>query len=103
MPFSRMPRGQIGIDCRYCTRSRAGVGGDPADPDLHEPPWPAWTNAQLLEPIRASYRESKPIRWNRVNIADVCQPLDPSPKGVACHTLPRGPRRQDAAHAEVSR
>ncbi len=26
-----------------------------------------WTGAAMLEPVRASYRDSKPIEWTRVN------------------------------------
>src|SRR6202046_959914 len=59
----------LGIDCRYCHTSveNSAFAGIP-------PPRPCmnchsqiWTNAQLLEPVRASYRSGESLQWTRVN------------------------------------
>jgi hypothetical protein len=59
----------LGIDCRYChtsveTSAYAGIPPTATCMNCHKA---IWTNAQLLEPIRASYRDNKPVAWARVN------------------------------------
>ena len=46
----------FGIDCRYCHTSveTSSNGRHSSDQDLHEQPPQTWTNAALLEPVRAS-------------------------------------------------
>jgi hypothetical protein len=48
-----------------------------------------WTNADILEPVRASYRDSKPIAWTRVNAVPDFDYFNHSihvAKGVGCTT-----------------
>ena len=48
-----------------------------------------WTNSPMLEPVRASLRENKPIAWNRVNNVPDFVYFDHSihiHKGVGCET-----------------
>ena len=59
----------LGIDCRYChtsveTSSFAGIPPTETCMNCHRQ---IWTNAELLEPIRASYRDDVPVRWRRVH------------------------------------
>jgi hypothetical protein len=59
----------LGIDCRYChtsveTSSSAGIPPTETCMNCHRQ---IWTNADLLEPVRASYREGTPIRWARTH------------------------------------
>jgi hypothetical protein len=60
--------GQLGIDCRYChttveSSSFANVPPTKTCMNCHQQ---IWQGADLLEPVRASYRDNKPIEWNRV-------------------------------------
>jgi hypothetical protein len=59
----------LGIDCRYCHTSveTAGFAGLPPTETCMNCHKQIWTNAELLEPVRASYRDGVPIRWNRVH------------------------------------
>jgi hypothetical protein len=59
----------LGIDCRYChtsveTSSFAGIPPTSTCMNCHAQ---IWTNAEMLEPIRASFRTGKPIVWSRVH------------------------------------
>jgi hypothetical protein len=48
-----------------------------------------WTSAAMLEPVRASYRDSTPIAWTRVNALPDFVYFDHSihiAKGVGCTT-----------------
>jgi hypothetical protein len=61
--------GQLGIDCRYC---HTGVedshfAGIPPSKTCMNCHMQMWTSADLLEPVRKSYRENTPIVWNRVH------------------------------------
>ena len=61
--------GDDGIDCRYChtsveTSSFAGIPPTKTCMNCHSQ---IWSNAPILEPIRASFREDKPLRWIRVH------------------------------------
>jgi hypothetical protein len=52
VPFSHQHHvSGLGIDCRYCMNCHSQI----------------WTNAQLLEPVRASYRSGESLQWTRVN------------------------------------
>jgi Cytochrome c7 and related cytochrome c len=59
----------LGIDCRYCHTSveTAGFAGLPPTETCMNCHKQIWTNAELLEPVRASWRDGVPIRWNRVH------------------------------------
>src|SRR4051812_3932534 len=70
VPFSHEhhTRG-LGIDCRYCHTSvevSASAGMPPTYTCMscHSQ---IWKNAPMLEPVRASLREDKPIQWTRVH------------------------------------
>jgi hypothetical protein len=59
----------LGIDCRYCHTSvdKSAVAGIPPTETCMNCHRNIWTNADLLEPIRASYRENKPMEWAKVH------------------------------------
>src|SRR5262249_8169355 len=63
----------IGIDCRYChtTVERTAFAGIPATEICMNCHKQVWATSSVLEPVRASLRENRPIRWVRVNnVAD---------------------------------
>jgi hypothetical protein len=58
-----------GIDCRYChtsveTSQFAGVPATEICMSCHSQ---IWTNAAMLEPVRASYRSGVSLSWTRVH------------------------------------
>src|SRR3982751_4801647 len=59
----------LGIDCRYCHVSveTAAYAGMPATKTCMTCHSQIWTNAAIREPVRASWREDRPIQWNRVH------------------------------------
>lgn len=61
--------GDDGIDCRYChtaveTSYSAGVPPTQTCMNCHSQ---IWSDSPYLEPVRASFRENKPIEWQRVH------------------------------------
>jgi hypothetical protein len=59
----------LGIDCRYChasveTSSYAGMPSTHTCMSCHSQ---VWTNASMLEPVRASFRDNRPLSWTRVH------------------------------------
>src|SRR5688572_28489915 len=70
VPFSHQHHvGGLGIDCRYChtsveTSSFAGIPPTSTCMNCHSQ---IWTNAEMLEPVRASFASGTPIRWSRVH------------------------------------
>jgi hypothetical protein len=59
----------LGIDCRYCHSSvevSAFAGMPPTETcmNCHRQ---IWTNADLLEPVRSSFANNVPIKWQRVH------------------------------------
>src|SRR6187401_836744 len=61
--------GGEGIDCRYChtsveTSSFAGIPPTKTCMNCHSQ---IWSNAPILEPVRTSFREDRPLRWVRVH------------------------------------
>jgi Cytochrome c7 and related cytochrome c len=61
--------GDDGIDCRYChtaveTSSSAGMPPTQTCMNCHSQ---IWSDSPYLEPVRASYRENKPIEWIKVH------------------------------------
>src|SRR5436853_5331500 len=70
VPFSHQHHvAGLGIDCRYCHTSveKSNFAGIPPTQTCMNCHKQIWTNAELLEPIRASYRDNVPVRWARVN------------------------------------
>lgn len=58
-----------GIDCRYChtsveTSPFAGIPPTKTCMNCHSQ---LWSTAPILEPVRASFRDDKPLRWVRVH------------------------------------
>jgi Cytochrome c7 and related cytochrome c len=61
--------GDDGIDCRYChtsveTSSFAGIPPTKTCMNCHSQ---IWQTAPILEPVRASFREDRPLHWTRVH------------------------------------
>ena len=81
----------LGIDCRYChtsveTSSFAGIPPTKTCMNCHSQ---IWTNAQLLEPVRASFRSGQSLEWTRVNQLPDFVYFNHSihvTKGVGCNT-----------------
>ncbi len=81
----------LGIDCRYChtsveTSSFAGIPPTKTCMNCHSQ---IWTNAALLEPVRASYKSGESLQWTRVNQLPDFVYFNHSihvTKGVGCNT-----------------
>lgn len=61
--------GELGIDCRYChtqveTAAFAGIPPTKTCINCHSQ---IWTEAPILEPVRASYRDDEPLKWIRIH------------------------------------
>jgi len=61
--------GDDGIDCRYChatveTTATASIPPTQTCMNCHSQ---LWNDSPYLEPVRASFRENKPIEWERVH------------------------------------
>jgi hypothetical protein len=70
VPFSHAHHtAQLGIDCRYCHTSveNSWYAGLPPTHTCMSCHSQLWTNADVLEPVRASYRTGESVLWNRVN------------------------------------
>ena len=59
----------VGIDCRYCHTSveESAFAGIPPTETCMTCHSMLWTEAAILEPVRASLRDDEPIRWTRVH------------------------------------
>ncbi len=58
-----------GIDCRYChtsveTSSFAGIPATEICMSCHSQ---IWSNAEILEPVRTSYRTGESLQWTRIH------------------------------------
>ena len=70
VPFSHQHHvSGLGIDCRYCHTSveTSGFAGIPPTKTCMNCHSQIWTNAPLLEPVRASFRDNKSLVWTRVH------------------------------------
>ena len=81
----------LGIDCRYCHTSveNGAFAGIPPTETCMTCHSQIWTEAPNLEPVRASWRENKPIEWNRVHDLPDFVYFNHSihlAKGVGCQT-----------------
>jgi|SRR5688572_1876310 hypothetical protein len=61
--------GELGIDCRYChttveTAAKAGIPPTATCMNCHNQ---IWTDAAILEPVRASWRDDVSIPWVKVH------------------------------------
>jgi len=61
--------GSMGIDCRYCHTSveESAFANIPPTKTCMNCHSQIWTNAPILEPVRASFRENRPLTWWRVH------------------------------------
>jgi hypothetical protein len=61
--------GGMGLDCRYCHTSveKSSFAGIPPTKTCMNCHSQIWVNAPILEPVRASFRNDKPLSWIRVN------------------------------------
>jgi len=61
--------GGVGLDCRYCHTSveKSSFAGIPPTRTCMNCHSQLWTNAPILEPVRASFRNDEPLTWIRVN------------------------------------
>ena len=59
----------IGLDCRYChiAVEESAFAGIPPTETCMTCHSQLWTEAAILEPVRASFRDDKPLRWTRVH------------------------------------
>jgi hypothetical protein len=81
----------LGVDCRYCHTSVevSGFAGIPPTKTCMNCHSQIWTNAQMLEPVRASYRSGQSLQWTRVNQLPDFVYFNHSihiSKGVGCNT-----------------
>ncbi len=61
--------GGMGLDCRYChtTVEKSAFAGIPPTKTCMNCHTQVWSNAPILEPVRASFRNDTPLTWIRVN------------------------------------
>ena len=92
VPFSHKHHvTELGIDCRYCHSSveKSAYAGIPPTHTCMTCHSQIWTSAEMLEPVRASYRTNQPLAWARVNSVPDFVYFDHSihvKKGVGCTT-----------------
>jgi len=70
VPFSHQHHvAGLGIDCRYCHTSVevSGFAGIPPTSTCMNCHAQIWTNAAMLEPVRASFASGRPLVWSRVH------------------------------------
>ncbi|MCC7307274.1 MAG: cytochrome c3 family protein [Acidobacteria bacterium] len=83
--------GDDGIDCRYChstveTTATASIPPTQTCMNCHSQ---IWSDSPYLEPVRASFRDNKPIEWQRVHDLPEFVYFNHSihvAKGVGCST-----------------
>lgn len=92
VPFSHQHHvGQLGLDCRYCHTSveETASAGMPPTRTCMNCHSRIWTNAVMLEPVRASFRDGNSLEWTRVHDLPDFVFFNHSihiRKGVACET-----------------
>jgi Cytochrome c7 and related cytochrome c len=92
VPFSHEHHvGGLGLDCRYCHAGveRSPVAGVPPTHTCMTCHSQLYTQAEMLEPIRRSLAENKPVAWSKVNRLPDYVYFDHSihiAKGVGCTT-----------------
>ena len=61
--------GGVGIDCRYCHTSveESAFANIPPTKTCMNCHSQIWTDAPILEPVRASFRDNTRLQWTRVN------------------------------------
>lgn len=99
--------GDDGIDCRYChtsveTAASAGIPPTQTCMNCHNQ---LYSDQEYLEPIRASYRDNKPIEWERVHDLPGFAYFNHSihvAKGVGCSTCHGAIDEMPAVYQESS-
>lgn len=92
VPFSHAHHaGDLGIDCRMCHNQveKAAFAGMPSTHVCMTCHSQIWTNAQMLAPVRESFRTGRPLHWLRVNRLPDYVFFDHSvhiAKGIGCST-----------------
>jgi hypothetical protein len=92
VPFSHEHHvGGLGLDCRYCHVSveKSAFADLPPTETCMTCHSQIWTNAQMLERIRESFKTGQPLQWNRVNNLPDYVYFNHSihiAKGVGCET-----------------
>jgi hypothetical protein len=79
----------LGIDCRYCHTSveKSAFAGIPSTQICMGCHAEIWRDAPILAPLRASWRDDRPIAWTRVNDLPDYAYFDHSihvAKGIGC-------------------
>jgi len=61
--------GGMGLDCRYCHTSveESAFANIPPTKTCMNCHSQIWADAPILEPVRASFRDNTPLRWQRVH------------------------------------
>jgi hypothetical protein len=61
--------GDAGVDCRYCHTSveKSSSAGIPPSKTCMNCHSQLWSDSPYLEPVRASFKNNKPLRWTRVH------------------------------------
>jgi hypothetical protein len=70
VPFSHKHHVQgLGVQCQYChvTVEKSSYAGIPPTKTCVNCHAQLWTNAELLEPVRASWNTGKPLVWTKVH------------------------------------
>ncbi len=70
VPFSHKHHvNGLGLDCRYCHASveESAYAGIPPTETCMTCHSQIWADSPMLEPVRASYRDNRPLQWNRVH------------------------------------
>ena len=102
VPFSHKHHvSELGIDCRYChtgveTSAVAGIPPTKTCMNCHQQ---MWVGAELLEPVRNSYKTNVPIEWTKIHNTPHYVYFNHSihiGKGVGCVSC-HEPHRPDAA------
>ncbi len=92
VPFSHQHHvAGLGIDCRYChtTVETSAFAGMPTTDTCMNCHRSLWTDAELLEPVRQSWRSGVPVKWQRVHSVPDYVYFDHSihvTKGIGCVT-----------------
>lgn len=92
VPFSHQHHvAGLGLDCRYCHTSveQSAFAGLPPTKTCMTCHSKIWTNAELLAPVRESWRSGIPIQWTRVHVLPDYVFFNHSihvAKGVGCYT-----------------
>jgi Cytochrome c7 and related cytochrome c len=92
VPFSHQHHvSGLGIDCRYChtTVEKSSFAGMPPTSICMNCHSQIWSDSQMLESVRASFRTGQPLVWTRIHNLPGFAYFDHSihiSKGVGCST-----------------